>query len=73
MFHVMMGYMPANKSLMKFNVHNNPQIHKLLFQRLSPAEQQRRLHDPDYIKFVVLRDPAERMLSGFMDKVSGLH
>ena len=65
MFHVLNGVLPANQSFLDLNVHQQRNNSRLI--HLSPEEREWRLKK--YFKVVMLRDPAERMLSAYMDKV----
>ena len=63
------GLVEANQTLRRPDIHG-PNTKKTLLRRLSQPERERRLNT--YYKFMILRDPLERMMSGYKDKVSGL-
>ena len=69
MFLVLAGKFPANTSVPHYDIHTtvgkNPKI--CLMSSLSPKEQEWRMKE--YFKFVVLREPSERLLSGYIDKL----
>ena len=62
------GLIEANQTFRRPDIHG-PNTKKILLQRLSQPEREKRLKT--YYKFMILRDPLERMMSGYKDKVRG--
>ena len=58
----------AAQGLSKFDLRASP--HKVHVTQLSHEEQQRMLADPAVLRFMFVRDPYSRLLSGFLDKAS---
>ena len=65
MFEVLKGVFKANESVPHYKIHGNHL--KIMMYMLSASEKKRRLNE--YYKFMILRDPTERVLSSFIDKV----
>ena len=63
------GLVEANQTLRRPDIHG-PNSRKILLKTLSQPERERRLKT--YYKFMILRDPLERMMSAYKDKVCGL-
>ena len=68
-FEYLHGLIQANQTFDRHDIHGK-NTHKTLLYRLPKSERERRLNT--YYKFMILRDPLERMMSGYKDKVRRL-
>jgi hypothetical protein len=65
-FEYLHGLIDANQTLDRHDIHG-ANTHKTLLSRLSRAEREKRLKT--YYKIMILRDPLERMMSAYKDKL----